>query len=152
MAKYKKVSRWRRANRRPTARARRRRSGGHPLSTLRKWNSKRSGRRARNAEVIKLKPREVSAKPDEIFEYHLFFTDFFANKAQGDKVNTEVTQWLRTCLASPFKVYRERLSKFTFITSVKLESESDLMMFMLCHREYVRKIFKLVKEPSQGLF
>jgi hypothetical protein len=88
------------------------------------------------------------AKPDEKFEYQVFFKSYLYNHKLGDSINTDITQWLRTYLASPYKVYRERIAPYALIKSIKLDNEGDLMMFMLCYREHVRKIFKMVKEPQ----
>lgn len=113
------------------------------------FNSRQSGRRSRLASRQNLNVREVQKKEGEIFEYEVFISQE-RTWSVLDKLNIELTNWLKSCLSSQYKIYRIRSKKLAAIKSIKLESESDLMMFMLCHREHVRKIFKMVDEPVKG--
>jgi hypothetical protein len=113
------------------------------------WTTKKSGKRRRIATLQNLNIREVQKPEGEIHEYRVYIKTE-ASWATLTKIDEELTQWVKSCLSGQFKMYRTRCRQWSCLTSIKLESESDLMMFMLCHREHVRKIFRMVDEPTKG--
>jgi hypothetical protein len=95
-----------------------------------------------------LKIREVKKSANETYEYVAYlFTK--PNDVRDTKKHHDLIADFCKCSLNDYKIYKTSLSKhpdMIGINCIKLASESDLMMLMLCHREHIRKIFRLVDE------
>lgn len=123
----------------------------YSTSARTRFTSKHTGKRRNTAVTQNLNIRDVQKTEGEEHEYRVYLS-IENNWSRLDKLDQELTSWIKSCISGRYKIYRIRQGKFSAISSIKLESESDLMMFMLCHREHVRKIFRMVDEPAKGSF
>lgn len=110
-----------------------------------KWTTKRTGRRARIARVVKDGVRNV-VNNETPFEYELFF--FKIVNEEFFSFSNGLSKWSRDNFAGQYKIHRyKHHNKKRYAASIKLTEDSDLMIFMLMHKEKVRKVFRYVKEP-----
>jgi hypothetical protein len=121
-----------------------------PRGIARKGNSTvRKNSRAKKAGVQELKIRDIVNAKNEPYEYVVYLFTRTPNWRETKVAHDAVIEFCRSCL-NGFKIHKTTLQSYpetTGVNYIKLESESDLMMFMLCHREHVRKIFRMVNEP-----
>jgi hypothetical protein len=121
-----------------------------PRGVARKGSSTtRKNGRAKKAATQALNIRDIPNKNNEPYEYVVYLFTRTVNWRETKVAHDAVIEFCRSCL-NGFKIYKTMLQSYPEtpgINCIKLESESDLMMFMLCHREHVRKIFRLVNEP-----
>jgi hypothetical protein len=104
--------------------------------------------RAHKASMQTLKIREVQKSANETYEYVAYLFTRSDNYRDTKKHHDAVAEFCK-CSLTGYKIYKTTLATHPVITGInciKLASESDLMMLMLCHREHIRKIFKLVDE------
>jgi hypothetical protein len=140
---------------RPFSGLRRRRSSilfMGPRGVARKGRSvKRKHSRSKKAADATFKVREVPNTKKEPYEYVVYL--FTKQQTRGQKLENDhkaVVEFVKSCIAD-YKIYKGKLDAYpeaVGVNCIKLATESDLMMLMLCHREHVRKIFKLVNEPT----
>jgi hypothetical protein len=127
---------------------------GNKLRARRGVSTVRKYKRCKDASTQNLNIREIKKAEGEQFEYTVYLFTHKGNPQKLNKEHAEIGEFVRSCLAGRYKIYKYKLdcypAKLTGIKYIKLESEADLMMFMLCHREAIRKIFKMVDEPATG--
>jgi hypothetical protein len=121
-----------------------------PRGVARKGSStSRKNSRAKKAGTQALKIRDVANTNNEPYEYVVYLFTRLPNWRDTKTAHDTIMEFCRSCL-NGFKIHKTMLVSYpetVGINYIKMESESDLMMFMLCHREHVRKIFRLVNEP-----
>lgn len=118
---------------------------GELSQTRKKLKAKRKMKQAQQGPKV----RELD-RVDGQFEYMVFFTARRMRKAGAERQTSTVLDFLKnSCMGKNKVVYHKHpWYRMDVIDAVKLESEDDLMMLMLCHRESVRKIFKFQKQEA----
>jgi hypothetical protein len=110
-----------------------------------KWTSKRTGRRAKLAKIVKQGAREVVNETS--FAYELFF--FKNTSDEYFSFSNGLAKLAKNNFAGEYKIHRyTHHNKKRYASSMKLTEDSDLMIFMLLHKEKVRKVFRYTKEPA----
>jgi len=124
-----------------------------PRGIARKGRSiNRKNSRSKKAADQTLKIRDIPKNGNEPYEYvvYLFTKLDSKNRKHIEEGHKAVVDFVKSCI-SEYKIYKTKINTYPEsigINCIKLASESDLMMLMLCHREHVRKIFRLVDEPK----
>lgn len=122
-----------------------------PRGHARKGKSiSRKQSRAKKAGAQSLKIRDVVNASNEPYEYVVYLFTRSVKYRETKIAHDTIAEFCRSCLTG-FKICKTILNVYPEvhgINFIKIKSESDLMMFMLCHREHVRKIFKLVNETA----
>lgn len=127
---------------------------GNKLRVRRGVSTVRKYKRHKNASTQNLNIREVQRVEGEPYEYAVYLFTTKGNPQKLHQEHQEVVEFVRSCLAGQYKIYKQKIDCYPTplagVKCIKLECEADLMMFMLCHREAIRKIFKMVDEPATG--
>lgn len=112
---------------------------------FRTWTSKRTGRRARLARACQSGVRNI-VNNDTKFTYELFFYRVLSDEQLS--FGNSLSKWAKINFAGEYKIHRfKHWNNKRYIDRIKLSEDSDLMIFMLMHKEKVRKVFRYVKEP-----
>ena len=117
----------------------------------RKRTRKRLWKKAEASVSIKEVSRE-NLDPSGVYQFILYTKDKHYGEYDNVRLSRELKEFLRTTMSGKFKIHygSNSWTKARWITSVKLEDETDLFTLMLCHSDQFRKILKLtaVKEPA----
>ena len=117
----------------------------------RKRTRRRLYKKATASVVVKEVPREHLDKSG-VFTHILYLKDKHYGEYDNVRKSRELKEFLKSTLAGKYKISwgSNRWTRERWITSVKIEDETDLFTLMLCHSELFRKILKLTdtKEPA----
>jgi hypothetical protein len=123
------------------------------IRNYRRLARKRTSKRLwkRSTEPVKIK--EVpGSKLDSSgkFQFILYLNEQGTNRRENVLQTKELKEFLKSAISNKFKLQYEsnRWTKERWITSIKLEDETDLFTIMLCHNDKFRKIFKLIHEKE----
>lgn len=121
----------------------------------RKIARKRTRRRQWKKATTSVSIKEVSREfldPSGEYSFILYLKDKHYGEYDNVRQSRELKDFLKSTLSGKYKIgwASNRWSKSKWITSVKIEDETDLFTLMLCHSELFRKILKLTdeKEPT----
>lgn len=121
---------------------------GH-VSTIR---HKRARARLRQKTRNPVKVREIST-PGSTWQYVVyFFTEASRPASSLAPLHRTVMEFIRTSLSGQFKMVLKNPKWYNrsikVLNYVKLMDEGDLFSLMLCHREAVRKVFRITNEEA----
>lgn len=117
----------------------------------RKRTRKRLVKKATSAVKVKEVPR-ANLDPSGVYSFILYTKDKHYGEYDNVRFSRELKEFLKTTISGKYKVHygTNNWTNCRWITSVKLEDETDLFTLMLCHSDMFRKILKLTdeKEPA----
>ncbi len=102
-----------------------------------------------------VKVKEVSREnldPSGTYNFILYTKDKHYGEYDNVRMSRELKEFLKSTISGKYKIHygTNNWTNNRWITSVKLEDETDLFTMMLCHSDLFRKILKLTdeKEPA----
>lgn len=117
----------------------------------RKRTKIRLWKKAKTDVKIKEIPRD-QIDSSGVYSYVLYMKDKHYCERDNIRFSNELKEFLKSALSGKYKIHyaNNNWTKSKWITSVKIEDETDLFTIMLCHSDMFRKIRKLKdeKEPA----
>jgi hypothetical protein len=110
----------------------------------------RNASRSKKASRPVFKIREIAKVANEPYEYVVYLFTQDDNLSTLIRSHAQVVEFVKNSIAGQYKICKHKIAEPTVmgVNCIKLELESDLMMLMLCHRDSIRKIFKIVDETE----
>lgn len=122
---------------------------------FRKIARKRTRRRLWKKATASVSIKEVSREhldASGVYQFILYTKDKHYGEYDNIRQSRELKEFLKTTMSCKYKIHygSNGWTKARWITSIKLEDETDLFTIMLCHNDLFRKILKLTdeKEPT----
>lgn len=119
----------------------------------RKIARKRTRRRLWKKATTSVAVKEVSREHLDnsgIYSHILYTKDKHYGEYDNVRQSRELKEFLKSTMSGKYKISwgSNRWTKSKWITSVKIEDETDLFTLMLCHSDLFRKILKLTNEKE----